>query len=31
MKGKEEVNMNAITNEETSDVNFIAHNSYNPN
>ena len=31
MKGKEEVNVNAITNEETSDVNFIAHNSYNPN
>ena len=31
MKGKEEVNVNAITNEETSDVNFIARNSYNPN
>ena len=28
MKGKEEVNVNAITEEETSDVNFIAHNSY---
>ena len=27
MKGKEEVNVNAITNEETSDVNFITHNS----
>ena len=31
IKGKEEVNVNAITNEETSDVNFIARNSYNPN
>src|SRR3990170_9082619 len=31
MKGKEEVNVNAITNEVTSDVNFIARNSYNPN
>ena len=31
MKGKEEVNVNAITNEEVSDVNFIARNSYNPN
>ena len=31
MKGKEEVNLNAITNEEVSDVNFIARNSHNPN
>ena len=31
MKGKEYVNMNVITNEETSDVNFIACNSCNPN
>ena len=31
MKGKEEVNINSITTEETSDVNFIARNSYNPN
>ena len=31
MKGKEEVNVNAITEEETNDVNFIARNSYNPN
>ena len=31
MKGKEEVNGNAITDEDTSDVNFIARNSYNAN
>ena len=31
MKGKEEVNINAITEEEINDVNFIARNSYNPN
>ena len=31
IKGKKEVNINAITNEETSDVNFIARNNYNPN
>ena len=31
MKGKEEVNVNAITDEEANDVNFIARNSYNPN
>ena len=29
IKGKEEVNVNAITNEEVSDVNIIARNSYN--
>ena len=31
MNGKEEVNGNAITDEDTSDANFIAHNSYNQN
>ena len=31
MNGKEEVNVNAIIDEVTSNVNFIAHNSYNPN
>ena len=31
IKGKEEVDMNAITTEETSGVNFIARNSNNPN
>ena len=31
MKGKEEVNVNAIADEDISDVNFIARNSYNPN
>jgi hypothetical protein len=31
MKGKEEVIVNAVTEEEINDVNFIARNSYNPN
>ena len=31
VKGKEEVNVNAITEEDVNDVNFIARNSYNPN
>ena len=31
MKGKEEVNVNAIANEEVNDVNFVARNNYNPN
>ena len=30
MKGKEEVNVNAIIDEDICDVNFIARNSYNP-
>ena len=31
MKGKEDVNVNAITEGKNNDVNFIARNSYNPN
>ena len=31
LEGKEEVNVNPITDEDISDMNFIARNSYNPN
>ena len=31
MKGKEEVNVNAIIDEDIIDVNFIARNFYSPN